>query len=128
MNRREILKKFILGSLFFPLHTFASSNEKKKDSKVNTYLMITFKVKPKKLESFLELIEKVKVDLPQVDGCMGIEVYQSNDDKYTIQFVEIWQSIEQHKKHIEQVVKSGDWDYISAHLENDPLSQYYNEI
>ncbi|MCH9812715.1 MAG: antibiotic biosynthesis monooxygenase [Epsilonproteobacteria bacterium] len=126
MQRRVLFKKSLAYVLLFStVQGFAKTEQ---EDKMAVELMITFHVKEEKLESFMALIQDVKKNLPKVDGCRDVEVFQVHDDKYTIRFIETWESIEKHKKHITHVIDSGDWDYISSHLRSDPKSQYYRKL
>jgi quinol monooxygenase YgiN len=91
-------------------------------------LIITFQVKEERLEAFLQLLQEVKVALPKVDGCQGIQLFQSSEHKQTITLLESWQSVEKHKSHIEKVISSGDWEKIASHLSDEPVSDYLHEL
>lgn len=126
MKRRELLKKsFIYALLLAPIQSFSKVH---KASNMDIKLIITFQIKEDRLLSFMKIIKEVKKSLPKVDGCKGVEIFQSNDNNQTITFIETWVNIEKHKKHIKLVIDSGDWKYISSHLISEPKSQYYHEI
>ena len=91
-------------------------------------LLITFQVKEEKLEAFLQLLQEVKVSLPKVGGCHGVQVFQSTKQKHTIMLLESWQSVEKHKAHIEEVISAGGWEKIASHLSVEPVSDYVHEL
>ena len=91
-------------------------------------LIITFQVKKEKLPSFMKIIEEVKKNLPQADGCRGVQVFQADEEKSTITFIETWENIQKHKEHIKHVIDSGDWKYISSHLIGEPKSHHCYEV
>lgn len=126
MDRRTLFKQsFTYGLLLVGVSSYANEE---KSQKMNVKLIITFKIKKEKLVSFMEIIKDVKENLPQVEGCKGVKVFQVHDNKHMVTLVETWESIEAHKKHIEYVVSSGTWEKIASHLEEDPSSKYYHEI
>ena len=126
MQRRKILKKSLAYIFLFSFVPSIANVHKEK--KMNVQLIITFHIKKEKLSSFMEVIKEVKNNLPQVDGCSAVVVFQSNEDKQIFTFIETWENIEKHKKHIKHVIDSGDWEYISSHLIDEPKSQYYHEV
>ena len=95
---------------------------------MNIQLTATFKIKPEKFDSFLEIMKEVKRTLPQVEGCNTVQILQAKNDKYTMMLIESWKSIDTHQTHIKNVIDSGDWEYILSHLSEDPISQYYYEF
>ena len=125
MNRRTLFKQSLIYILLLWTPSYANE-EKEHEMAVN--LIITFKIKKEKLTSFMQIVKELKVNLPKVKGCKGVKIFQAEDDKNTITFVETWVSIEAHKKHIEYVVSSGSWEKIASHLESDPSSNYYHEL
>jgi len=126
MKRRKLLQNSLAYALL--LSSVQSFAKVPVENKLDIQLIITFHIKKEKLQSFMKIVNDVKKNLPKVDGCKGVEIFQANDDKQIITFIETWENIEKHKKHIEHVVDSGDWEYISSHLIADPKSQYYQAI
>lgn len=88
-------------------------------------VIITFEVKEEKLDSFKGIMSDVKSSLPQVEGCQSVAVYHDLANSSVFTLVEAWDSREAHQRHIESVVQSGDWDFIAAHLKQDPVSSYF---
>lgn len=95
---------------------------------MHVMLIITFEIKKEKLQSFMKIIQNVKQQLPQVDGCQDVNIMKIHDNPNTITFIETWESIEKHQNHIKKVVDSGDWEYIYSHLLKEPKSAYYSKI
>jgi len=126
MKRRKLLQNSLAYALL--LSSVQSFAKVPVENKLDIQLIITFHIKKEKLQSFMKIVNDVKKNLPKVDGCKGVEIFQANDDKQIITFIETWENIEKHKKHIEHVVDSGDWEYISSHLIGEPKSQYYHVI
>jgi len=126
MKRRKLLQNSLAYALL--LSSVQSFAKVPVENKLDIQLIITFHIKKEKVQSFMKIVNDVKKNLPKVDGCKGVEIFQANDDKQIITFIETWENIEKHKKHIEHVVDSGDWEYISSHLIADPKSQYYQAI
>ncbi len=125
MKRRTLFKSLALILILSVTHSVAKTP---KESNMDIQLIITFNIKKDKLPSFMKIMKAVKKDLPQVEGCKEVEVFQRDQDKYTITLIETWESIEKHKTHIKHVIDSGDWNYISSHLTSEPKSHYYQKI
>ena len=95
---------------------------------LSTNVIITFKAKPEKLTAFREILGGVKTDLPKVDGCIAVSVFNDTQDACVFTLVETWQSQAAHQKHIEGVVSSGGWSHIASHLSCDPSSSYFTTL
>ncbi len=95
---------------------------------MKTNLIIHFNVKSNQLQEFAGVLKQVKQDLPNVAGCLGVQVFQSqsNEQQYTL--VESWESQAQHEAHIKNLVESGVWDEFVKHLQQEPVSAYYSLI
>jgi len=126
MNRRELLKNSLAYTLL--LSSVQSVAKVQNENNTDIQLMITFNIKKDKLSSFMEIIKEVKIALPKVDGCKRVQIFQAKENQSTITFIETWENVSKHKKHIEKVIDAGDWEYISSHLTADPKSLYYYEI
>lgn len=100
--------------------------ERENSMKVN--VVITFNVKENKLESFKRIMNDVKINLPTVDGCDSVQIFNDNENPAVFTLVEEWSSKELHKNHLNGVVESGDWTHISQHLTADPISSYFTQI
>lgn len=91
-------------------------------------LIISFKIRPEKLESFTGIMKTVKATLPSVPGCQGVKVYRNPNDPLLFTLVETWDSKEMHGKHIQGLKDSGQWDVIVQHFSADPVGNYYEEL
>ncbi len=91
-------------------------------------VIITFTVKESMLEKFTKILESVKHDLPAVQGCNSVQIFNNKDNRNIFTLVESWESEESHKSYIERVVESGAWTTIASHLECEPVSGYYTGI
>ena len=122
----KIFSVMFIG-LFLSFSQYGFS-EVEKDSSMKINVVITFNVKADKLESFKDIMKDVKTNLPLVDGCNGVQIYNDNENSAVFTLVEEWSSKEFHKNHLNGVVESGDWNYISQHLTADPVSSYFTQI
>lgn len=95
---------------------------------MSVQLIITFNVADGKLPAFVQIMQQVKSSLPQVAGCKAVRILHSTADEHVFVLVETWESAEAHRAHIENVVRSGGWDHLRAHLARDPVSGYYAEF
>lgn len=91
-------------------------------------LVISFKVKNEKLQSFKNIMNDVKENLPAVQGCQTVKILNHTDEPLQFTLVERWDSKEVHGSYVEELVSSGKWNFIADHLQEDPVSGYYNEI
>ena len=91
-------------------------------------VIISFKIRPDKVESFAGLMKTVKATLPSVPGCQTVKVYRSPNDPLLFTLVETWDSKEMHAKHIQGLKDSGQWNAIAQHFTADPVSNYYEEL
>ena len=91
-------------------------------------VILTFKIRPDKVESFTSLMKTVKATLPSVPGCLAVKVYRSPNDPLLFTLVETWDSKEKHGKHIQELKDSGQWDAIAQHFSADAVSNYYEEL
>lgn len=95
---------------------------------MTTNVIITFKSTPEKLAAFTNILKQVKNDLPNVEGCKAVRIFNDVNEPCIFTLVETWVSEIEHKKHIESVVSSGGWAHIASHLACDPTSSYYMEL
>jgi quinol monooxygenase YgiN len=91
-------------------------------------LIITFTAEPSKQAAFADILAQIKTSLPKVQGCKGVRVFNDIQNPNVFTLVETWDSQEQHKAHIDQVMASGAWTHIASHLTGDPVSSYYQEM
>ena len=95
---------------------------------MSVQLIITFNVAAGKLPAFVEIMRQVQSSLPQVAGCNAVRIFHGTNDEHVFVLVETWESEQAHRAHIENVVRSGAWDHLRAHLTRDPVSGYYSEF
>lgn len=91
-------------------------------------LVISFKVKDEKLQSFRSIMDDVKENLPSVQGCQTVKILNNTENPLQFTLVERWDSKEIHGNYIKGMVSSGKWSVIAEHLQEDPVSGYYSEI
>ena len=94
----------------------------------NTHIIITFKTKPESAAPFAALLEHVKRDLPSVPGCRSVRLFSASDNPCVFTLLEDWDSKSQHQHHIDNVVSSGAWATLAAHLAKEPISHYCAEL
>jgi len=90
--------------------------------------IVTFNVKPEKYTSFLEIMESVKQDLPHVEGCDAVQLFEAKDKSGTFTLVESWESELIHQQHLAGVVESGNWAIIESHLQEPVQSAYFDRL
>jgi quinol monooxygenase YgiN len=91
-------------------------------------LIISFSVKEEKLQSFKDIINEVKINLPKVGGCQSVKILNHLEDPLAFTLVEAWDSREMHSTHVDQMVSSGQWNVIVEHLSSAPVSGYFSEV
>lgn len=90
-----------------------------------TSLIITFTTTASSAPAFRSLLEGVARDLPTVAGCRGVEIYSAAVDACLFTLIEQWDSRDAHEAHVKNMVDSGAWDNVAAHLACPPVSQYF---
>lgn len=91
-------------------------------------LIITFETKPELSTQFHALLKQAQKDLPSVEGCNHVRLFAASDNPNLFTLVENWDSKQAHQAHINNVIASGAWDAIAAHLSKEAVSHYYQEI
>jgi quinol monooxygenase YgiN len=95
---------------------------------VSTNVIVMFKSKPEKVAAFAALMAAVKNELPKVEGCIAVRIFNDRHNPCEFVLVETWASEAAHKQHIDRVVSSGGWDHIASHLADGPISSYYDAV
>lgn len=95
---------------------------------MTTYLIVSFVAKYERLADFHALLERVKVELPNVPGCQGLDVYQAAEHPTHFTLVEAWTSPAQHQAHVENMQRSGGWEILTGHLAADPVYSYFRRL
>jgi quinol monooxygenase YgiN len=91
-------------------------------------LIISFKVKEEKLQSFKDVMQDVKINLPKVAGCKAVQILNHQDDPLAFTLVEAWDSREIHGAHVKNLIDNGQWEAIAGHLNEPPVSGYFSQI
>ncbi len=91
-------------------------------------VIVNFRVKANCTSDFEALLNTVKTQLPKVEGCLGLSVYQNIEESALFTLVEQWDSQQVHQKHLQSTVESGAWESLEALLTEDPCSAYMNQF
>lgn len=129
--RRFVLKAIIAGtSVVIGFKAFSLSNENKKQGKksMNAVVIVSFEAKEDKINDFEKILEGVKIELPKINGCIGVNVFQSSSMANKFTLVETWESKELHQANLDNLSKNGTWDTIASNLSKDPLSDYFTQL
>jgi len=89
-------------------------------------MIVHFKVKKDKQAEFSNIMDSVKIDLPSIDGCINVSIYKNMTKPQNYTLVETWGSRERHEQYVNDLIESGSWGDISALLEKEPLSDYFD--
>jgi len=90
-----------------------------------TQFLITFAVKPDRIPDFAAMLATVKTDLPNVDGCQSVRIFQHDTDAQDcFTLLETWDDKSLHQAHVARLQESGDWDTIEAMLATPPNGHY----
>lgn len=117
---------YILIVLFYQNANSDQISQEENEMSVN--VIVTFNAKKEKLNEFIAILKNVKKDLPSVNGCNGVKIYNDSNSPLTFTLVESWSSKDLHKKHITSLIDSGAWNSISEHLQTEPTSSYFSEL
>jgi len=94
-----------------------------------TQFLITFVLKPDRISDFQTMLATVKTDLPNVDGCQSVRIFQHDADaQNTFTLLETWDTKLLHQAHVARLQESGDWDAIDAMLATPPNGHYMQAL
>ncbi len=95
---------------------------------MNINVIVNFESKAEKTKEFLVILNSVKIELPKVEGCIGVEIFNdlSSEGKFTL--LETWRDRELHQAHLSRINKDGTWDMIASHLAQEPKSSYFRAL
>jgi len=125
-TRRSALKAMIASaSVAISFKASALSNEKQRKKDMSIIVIVSFETKEEKVFDFSKILENVKTDLPKVEGCLGVNVYQNSSTLNQFTLVETWESKELHQINLDKLAKNGTWDTIASHLSKEPDSDYF---
>jgi quinol monooxygenase YgiN len=91
-------------------------------------VVVQFNALPGSRETFESIMRSVAKDLPSVVGCQGVQVLQNSEDTCRFTLVEAWDSKEIHQSHIDVLIADGTWAAIADHLNDDPVSGYFQSV
>jgi len=91
-------------------------------------VIVSFNVKNNMQLAFVTLMDSVKEDLPNVEGCLGVDIYRSLSSLNRFTLVEEWQTQALHQKHLAKLSDDGTWEFISGHLSENPESDYFSHM
>lgn len=85
------------------------------------YIIVSLVSKENKKEDLKKAMVDLKRNLPKVNGCLSVSIFQDKSNSKNFTIVEEWDSSKSHRTHIDNITKSGDLDKILQLLEK-PLS------
>ncbi len=89
---------------------------------------VTFHAQADQLAAFEQIMRSVKLQLPTIQGCLGVRVLRSAEQPQIFVLVEDWESNAQHAAHISNLIEGGDWAEIEAMLQAPPTSMVLQDI
>ena len=129
--RRNALKAIVAGltvAVNFKALALTDENKNEVKDKMNTNVIVNFKVKMEKVAEFTKILDSVKTDLPKVKGCISVNIFKNTSTANKFTLVETWETKELHQTHIDKLAKNGAWDVIALHLSKDPESGYFTQL
>ncbi|OUR96795.1 hypothetical protein A9Q84_10670 [Halobacteriovorax marinus] len=116
---------FFITTVLFSSTIFANVS---KGNSMHHYVIVNFTVKQNKISSFVEKMNELKAQLPKVNGCEEVSIYQDKSNTVSFTIVEKWKSPKEHQEHIENITNDGSLEAISSLLAK-PMSGYgYNKL
>lgn len=131
VTKRNALKAILAStSVAISFKALALSNgiEKQGKKDMNIVVIVSFESKEDKISDFTEILESIKIELPKVNGCIGVNIFQSSSMANKFTLVETWENKELHQANLDILSKNGTWDTIASHLSKDPSSDYFNQL
>lgn len=127
--RRSALKVVVTCvAVNFKALAIPGGNQKEVKEKMKTTVIVSFEVKNDKVIAFTEILNSVKIGLPKIKGCIGVNIFKNSTIANKFTLVETWESEELHQDHISHLSKDGTWDMITSHLSKDPESDYFLQL
>jgi len=91
-------------------------------------VIIKFNVKSSMITEFVAILNTVKADLPNTQGCQCVDIFRCSSNANIFTLVEKWETAQLHQAHITKLTEDGSWNFISQHLSKKPESDYYNAM
>ena len=91
-------------------------------------VLVQFQARLESREAFSLLMQSVQQNLPQVPGCLGVDVLRSAANPLCFVLVERWESQARHGAHVQALQASGDWSALEQHLAAAPSVEYLQRI
>lgn len=91
-------------------------------------VIVHFNVKSEEKNTFRIILNNLKHDLPKVNGCNGLVIYEDHTNPQKFTLIESWDTVDAHKQHIENLIASGSWAGIAALLNGDLSSNYLKDF
>lgn len=95
---------------------------------MSTIFIINFNVNPNNISQFGQIMQSVLTDLPKINGCNGVQIFQNASQENNFTLVENWQSEQTHQSHIQNLTSNGEWDKIAELLAAEPVGHYFNQL
>lgn len=95
---------------------------------VSTTFIVHFHTRPEFTTAFAATLPSVREQLPQVDGCIDVQVFRDEADPDRFCLIERWESKAQHETHMSNIVASGRWQQVLDQLAEPPRTSYFQEI
>jgi len=128
LTRRNMLKTIVAGFTVAISHSVLALPNKQEKQNMSVNVIVSFEAKKEKIDEFNKIMSSVKTDLPKVNGCISVNIFNSSTNEYKFTLVETWESKELHQTHIDKLLKDGTWDMIASHLSKDPKSDYFIKV
>ena len=95
---------------------------------MSTTFIVHFHTRPECTAGFAATLPFVREQLPQVDGCIDVQVFRNEAEPDRFCLVERWESKAQHETHMANIAASGRWQQVLDQLAEDPRTAYFQEI
>ena len=126
-TRRHALKTILASaSVAASFNAFGLSTHGR--NQMNITVIVSFETKEDKTSDFSKILENVKIELPKVEGCIGVTIFQSASQSNQFTLVEKWKNKELHQTNLDKLANNGTWDTIASHLSKDPTSDYFIQL
>lgn len=95
---------------------------------MDTIFIVEFDTKQECLADFEAVMRQVKHELPNAEGCKGVEIMQKQSDTTRLVVVEKWTDEAAHQHHVSNMKRTGVWGDLLKLLSSEPKGAYYQQL
>jgi len=95
---------------------------------MSVIVIANLSVKEESLEELKEYFKKILPDTRSFEGCLGVQLYQSQESPTKLTIHAKWTSEEAQKRYMAWRMETGELDKLTPMLSEPPSFQFYNIV